>query len=200
MFFSAWTIVAALTACSDARPSTPPPTQGDPLAEQARFDRERQPQLVVAAMALRPCQHVADVGAGTGLLTVHLARAVGPCGRVVATDVDPQVLDLMKSRLDATGLGDLVEQRQVPPDEPGLGTESFDAILLSEVDHHLRDATAWLRLAAARLAATGVLVITNRVYNRAKALAAAAAAGLRLRTETSPSPSHFIAVFERPPA
>jgi precorrin-6B methylase 2 len=190
----------ALGGCTRGGDAPPPPAgQGDPALEQARYDRERQPDALLAAMGLRACQHVADIGAGTGLMTVHLARTVGPCGQVVATDVDADVLELMKSRLDAAGVGGWVERRQVPPDEPGLGNESFDAILLSEVDHYLRDAAAWLRLAAARLSATGVLVITNRVYHRAKALAAATAAGLRLRAESSPSPSHFIAVFERPP-
>src|SRR3990170_4590508 len=46
---------------------------------------------------------VADVGAGSGLLTVPVARAVGPTGRVYATDVNAQRLEeLKKAASDAT--------------------------------------------------------------------------------------------------
>jgi tRNA A58 N-methylase Trm61 len=57
------------------------------VAEQARFDRDRRPDRVVAALGIGRGDAVADLGAGGGLMTVHLARAVGPTGRVVATDM-----------------------------------------------------------------------------------------------------------------
>ena len=67
--------------------------------EQARFDAERRPDKVVEALGIKPGSRVADVGAGSGLLTVHLARAVAPNGKVVATDVDGAVLELLAQRL-----------------------------------------------------------------------------------------------------
>src|SRR5438105_937186 len=63
--------------------------------QQARFDRERNPQDVVKAAGIHDGSRVADIGAGTGLLTVHLARAVRPNGHVVATDIDAEVFDRM---------------------------------------------------------------------------------------------------------
>jgi NAD(P)-dependent dehydrogenase (short-subunit alcohol dehydrogenase family) len=60
----------------------------DSAREQARFDSERRPEKVVEALGIGPGSRVADIGAGSGLLTVHLARAVKPSGRVVATDID----------------------------------------------------------------------------------------------------------------
>ncbi|MEZ4367375.1 MAG: methyltransferase domain-containing protein [Kofleriaceae bacterium] len=208
-FSFALAAVVALAACRDAAPaaSAPPPlTAPGPVVsrrdagqvvddEQARFDQDRRPDQVVLALAIGPGDRVADVGCGTGLLTVHLARAVGPTGKVVATDIDGAVLDLMRARLAAAGVDGAVEPRRVDPDEPGLAPDTFDAILLAEVDHYLGDAAAWLRTAARQLAPDGRLVLTNRVYHRAKALAAAEAAGLRLVSESSPTTSHFIAVF-----
>ena len=43
---------------------------------------------VVSALKLQPGQTVADIGAGSGLLEVPLAKAVGPRGRVYAVEID----------------------------------------------------------------------------------------------------------------
>jgi 2-polyprenyl-3-methyl-5-hydroxy-6-metoxy-1,4-benzoquinol methylase len=205
-------VVAAAAGCdrSPAKgPATKPavePGQGTGSTvtrdqdEQSRFDRERRPDLIVAALGLGPGKHVADIGAGSGLLTVHLARAVLPDGKVVATDIDAAVLDLLAARLHAAGVDQVVERRVVKEDDPGLEAGQYDAILLSEVDHYFADPVAWLRAAAPALKPNGRLVITNRIHHKAQSLAAAQKAGLILVQVTSPIPSHFIAIYNRPGA
>lgn len=167
----------------------------DTAREQARFDADRRPEKVVEALAIGPGSRVADIGAGSGLLTVHLARAVRPNGRVVATDIDGAVLDLLQSRLAAVGLTNLVERRVVDAEHPGLEPGAYDAILLAEVDHFITDEVAWLREATKALKPGGRIVISNRIHHRQKSMAAARSAGLRLLTESTPVPTHFIAVF-----
>jgi cyclopropane fatty-acyl-phospholipid synthase-like methyltransferase len=170
----------------------------DTQREQARFDAERRPEKVVEALGIGPGSRVAEVGAGSGLLTVHLARAVKPNGKVVATDIDGAVLDLMNARLQAAGLADLVERRVVGADTPGLEPGQYDAILLAEVDHYFSDEVAWLKAATAALKPTGRIVISNRIHHRTKSMAAAQKAGLQLESESTPVPTHFIAVFVAP--
>ena len=41
---------------------------------------------------------VADIGAGSGYYTVRLARAVGPAGKVFATDIQPGMLERLRTR------------------------------------------------------------------------------------------------------
>ena len=168
--------------------------------EQAKFDAERRPEKVVEALGIGPGSHVADIGAGSGLLTIHLARAVAPNGKVVATDVDGAVLDLLMQRLRAAGLANVVERRVVQPDTPGLEAGAYDAILLAEVDHYFSHPVEWLREAAKALKPGGRIVISNRMYHQAKSLASARMAGLELVSESTPVPSHFIAVFVVPGA
>ena len=165
--------------------------------EQQRYDEERRPELVITALGLQPGARVADVGAGSGLMTVHLARAVAPGGTVVATDVDGAVLDLLAERVRRARLDTSVaiERRVVAPATPGLEDGQYDAVLLAEVDHYFDDPVAWLTAAAKALKPTGRIVITNRTYHRTQSLANAARAGLVLVTESTPIPSHFIAVF-----
>lgn len=175
------------------------PSQGSSAAsgdeEQARFDAERKPEKLVEAMAIGPGSKVADIGAGSGLITVHLARAVAPGGKVVATDIDGSVLDLLKQRLEAAGLGGVVERRVVAADAPGLDDGGYDAILLAEVDHYFPDPVKWLTSAASALKPGGRIVISNRIYHRAQTMDAARKAGLVLKSETNPVPTHFVAVF-----
>lgn len=163
--------------------------------EQERFDAERRPDKVVEALAIKPGSVVADVGAGSGLLTVHLARAVAPNGKVVATDVDGAVLELLTQRLKAANLANVVETRVVGADTPGLEAGTYDAILLAEVDHYFTDPAAWLREAGKALKPGGRIVISNRIYHHAQSMASAKKAGLVLIEETTPVPTHFIAVF-----
>ena len=170
----------------------------DTEREQARFDSERHPEKVVEALGIKPGSKVADVGAGSGLLTVHLARAVKPGGKVVATDIDEGVLELMQARLQAAGLADYVERKVVAADTPGLEKHEYDAILLAEVDHYFSDPVLWLKTVAESLKPGGRLVISNRIHHRAKSIAAATKAGLRPVSESTPVPTHFIAVFEVP--
>ena len=166
--------------------------------EQARFDAERRPDKVIEALALEPGSRVADVGAGSGLLTVHLARAVAPNGKVIATDVDGTVLGLLAQRLKAAKLDGVVETRVVAADTPGLEPATYDAILLAEVDHYFTDPAKWLREASMALVPGGRIVISNRIYHRAQTMAAAKKAGLELQSESTPVTSHFIAVFVVP--
>jgi predicted O-methyltransferase YrrM len=164
-------------------------------AQQSRFDQDRRPDLVVAALDLTPGEVVADVGAGTGLMTTHLARAVGPGGRVVATDIDATVLAMLDARLAAAGLDGRIERRVVAPGAPGLERAGYDAILLAQVDHYLGDRVAWLRAAIPALRPGGRVVITNRLHHRRAALEAAARAGLRRLSESTDAPGQFIAAF-----
>lgn len=193
---SALLLVVVATALGCGSKDVEPATNGSNAArEEAQFDAERRPDLIVTALGVKPGSRVADIGAGSGLLTVHLARAVAPNGRVIATDIDGGVLDLLAQRLKAAGLSQVVERRVVDADKPELEDGAYDAILLAEVDHYFKDPAQWLREVTPALKPGGRIVISNRVYHRAQSMAAAKKAGLVLKSESNPVSTHFIAVF-----
>jgi ubiquinone/menaquinone biosynthesis C-methylase UbiE len=198
--------IALASGCDRTAPA-PSPSNGSATAplrlddnnrEQARYDQERRPDLIVAAAGIQPGQVLADVGAGSGLLTVHLARAVGATGKVVATDIDRAVLDLLSARLQAANIVNIVEPRIVTADTPGLEESTYDIVLLAEVDHYFSDPVAWFVTAQKALKPGGKMVVSNRIHHRTQALAAAKKAGLVLISETTPVPSHFVAIFQLP--
>ena len=188
-------LLCVLMACGGGKDADPAANGSGVAREQTQFDQERRPELIVAAMGIGPGARVADIGAGSGLLTVHLAKAVAPNGKVIATDTNKEVLGMLDRRLARAGLENIVEGRTVDPDKPGLEAGTYDAILLSEVDHYFTDEVKWLRDVTPALKPGGRIVISNRVHHRAQALDAAQKAGLVLKSETNPMPTHFIAVF-----
>ena len=159
---------------------------------------DRRPAAIVEALRLSPGAHVADIGAGPGALTLHLARAVGPTGRVVATDIDAGSLNHLATRIADAGFEDIVEPRLVQGDTPELEDNAFDLILVADVDNAFRDREAWLRAASRALRAGGRIAISNKHEHKAAALAAARAAGLSLVAVTDPVDSRFLAIFTRP--
>jgi predicted methyltransferase len=175
--------LSMLVACKDAQLEK----------AQASFDRYRRPDLVMTALALKPGDAVADVGAGRGYLTHRLAAAVGARGRVVATDVDFAALQ----QIGPTRAGEAaIELRKVPPDEPSLEPRAYDLILLSEVDHLLPDRAAWLRRAAAALKPGGRIAVVNRRPFHAALVRAAADAGMRVTAERDEIPAYFVVFLE----
>ena len=187
--------VAMLVACGGKKTDVPAAGSDDSAREQAKFDADRKPEKLVEALAIGPGAHVADIGAGSGLLTVHLARAVAPNGKVTATDIAAPVLELLRQRVDRMGLGKQVETKVVAANHPELEAGQYDGIVIAEVDHLFPQPDQWLAEAKAALKPNGRIVIENRTYHRAQSEAAAKKAGLTLVSESNPMPTHFIAVF-----
>lgn len=101
------------------------------LSRDERWLEER-PELLLDALSISPGMTVADVGAGTGFMTVQLAQRVGRRGLVVATDLQKDMLDAILSRPD---LPRNVMTILSTPNNPNLPPNTFDLILLVDVYH-----------------------------------------------------------------
>jgi ubiquinone/menaquinone biosynthesis C-methylase UbiE len=53
------------------------------------------PPTMIGRLGLHHGMHVADLGSGTGLFTIELAKAVGPTGRVFALDQSEEMRQVM---------------------------------------------------------------------------------------------------------
>lgn len=121
-------------------------------------DAWQRPDEVVRALRLAPDAMVADLGAGTGYFTVRLARAV-PQGRVLAIDIEPDMLDWVKRRAAHAGLAN-VETVLASPDDPHLAT-NVDLVLIVDTYHHLSNRSAYFRALASHLSAHGRVAIVD---------------------------------------
>lgn len=115
---------------------------------------------VVAAMKLQPGQTVADIGAGTGLFEVPIARAVGPAGRVYAVDIDAGFFPEIRKRVaDAkvTNVDTVLGQFT----DPALPARNIDVALFHDVMHHIERRPEYLKTLASYLAPAARIVIVD---------------------------------------
>ena len=67
-------------------------------------DEWQQPDRVMDALGIADGSRVADLGAGGGWFTTRLARRVGPNGIVYAEDIQREMIESIRRRVDREGL------------------------------------------------------------------------------------------------
>jgi predicted methyltransferase len=121
-------------------------------------EAEENPDLAVSLLKIKPGMTVADIGAGVGYYSIRFAAKTGPKGKVYATDLQPEMLRLMRLRL---------EQEKVSNVEPVLGTEteselpdnSIDMAVLVDVYHEFSEPRKMLASLRKALKPDGRLVL-----------------------------------------
>ncbi len=110
--------------------------QGAAWLEREEREREERTDLLLPELALKPGMVVADIGAGTGYIARRMATLVGPSGVVYAVDVQPEMVEMLKSLAARAGLA------QVKPmlggvDDVRLPAASVDLAIMVDVYHEL---------------------------------------------------------------
>jgi len=102
--------------------------------ERPEREREERTARLLEMLQVEPGSVVADIGAGSGYFTRRLAGLVGDDGRVLATDIQPEMLEILRQGLIAEGIEN-VEPILGRVDDAGLAPASVDLILLVDVYH-----------------------------------------------------------------
>ena len=103
---------------------------------------------------------VADLGCGLGYFTLALADLVGPSGRVVAVDVQSQMLERTRRRAQRRGLDARIEFHQCSHESLGL-TGVFDFVLAFWMFHEVRNRRGFLGEVRSVLGPDGCLLIAE---------------------------------------
>jgi SAM-dependent methyltransferase len=133
--------------------------EGAPWLDRAEREQEERPDLLVKELHLMSGMTIADIGAGSGYLTKRMAPIVAP-GRVLAVDVQPQMVELLKSLSVQPGLGNIVPILG-SPDDSRLPAESIDLGVMVDVYHELAYPYEVVRSIIAALKPGGRLVFVE---------------------------------------
>lgn len=100
------------------------------LRRGAQIVTPKDAALLIYLAGVRPGARVVEAGAGSGALTIALAVAVGPGGRVTTCDRRADFLEVARRNVERAGLADRVEFQERDVARDGLGVSAVDSVLL----------------------------------------------------------------------
>ncbi len=104
-----------------------------------RPERESEEHLtqMVDSLKLVPGMAVADIGAGSGVISIKLAERVGPTGTVFAVDIQDEMLSVLSKKLDQLGIKNVKPVRGMEK-TTNLKPSTVDLALMVDVYHEFR--------------------------------------------------------------
>ena len=118
------------------------------------------PDHVVELLDVSEGMTVVDLGAGGGYFACRLSRDAGSRGKVIATEVNPRAIRMLRKRVKREQLANVAVVR-APANEVGVAARSADRILVVNVWHHLPNRKRYAARLARTLAPGGKLVIVD---------------------------------------
>ena len=177
--------------------------------ERDNREKEEAPSKAIALLELAPDAVIADIGAGSGYYSFRIAPKV-PRGRVVAVDIQPEMLDFLKKESARLAIGN-VQPHLGAIDDVKLPPDSLDAALKVDAYHefdHPVEMLASLRLALKpkgriylleyRAEDPKVPIKPHHKMSEAQARKEFEAAGFRFVANKPGLPWQHLLIFEKP--
>lgn len=174
-------------------------------------DAWQKPAELMKVMQIQLGMTVADLGAGTGYLLPHLCRAVGPKGKVLALDIEANMVRYMEERIGREKLA-CASAKKVALDDPQLTADTVDRIVILDTWHHVADRVAYAKKLLRSLALGGAIYIVDFTKDAPhgppkhhrltpqQVVAELTEAGLFAEVVSSTLPDQYVVVGRRPAA
>ncbi len=111
-----------------------PGGQGADWLERSSREEEERLTLLVKSLQLTPGEVIADIGAGSGVISLRMSEQVLPDGKVMAVDVQDEMLERLKANCKKFGIKN-IEPVKGTQYETGLKPASVDLAIMVDVYH-----------------------------------------------------------------
>jgi ubiquinone/menaquinone biosynthesis C-methylase UbiE len=113
---------------------------------------------VLSLLSLKSGMIVADIGAGSGLFSRPLAKAVAPAGKVYAVDIQQDLLDYINQRDQEENIHN-IQTVLGEFGDPKLPARDVDLAFINDVLHHIQNRAAYLKVLGSYTKANGRIAI-----------------------------------------
>ncbi len=134
--------------------------EGAPWLIRETRELEENPSVVLEQLGLKPGMVVCDLGCGNGFYTLAMAQKVAPGGKVLAVDIQPEMLQLLSRRSAETKL-DNIDMILSTVVDPNLADNSVDLLLLVDVYHEFSHPVQMLAAIRKALKKDGVIALVE---------------------------------------
>ncbi len=108
--------------------------QGIAWLERPEREDEERLSMLVESLKLEPGMVVADIGAGSGVIATRMAKVVAPDGKVMAVDIQKEMLRALEFKCRQLGIENVVPVLGTIK-SPNLDPESIDLAIMVDVYH-----------------------------------------------------------------
>ena len=122
---------------------------------------------VLSKLDLKPGMVIADIGAGSGLFSRPLAKAVAPAGKVYAVDIQQDLLDHINQRDREENIRN-IQTVLGEYDDPKLPARNVDLAFINDVLHHIQHRAAYLKALGTYMKPSGRIAIIEMDKNDPK--------------------------------
>ncbi len=131
---------------------------GAPWLVRENREEEERPSEVLKQLGLKPGMVVCDLGCGNGFYTLMMASKIAPNGKVLAVDIQQEMLHLLKLRSESEGIAN-VEPILGTIVDPKLPKGTVDLVLLVDVYHEFSHPEQMLQALRESLSPTGQIAL-----------------------------------------
>jgi ubiquinone/menaquinone biosynthesis C-methylase UbiE len=108
--------------------------QGASWLERPTRVKEEEPAKLIKALDVKPGMVIADVGAGSGYHAFLLSPLVGPKGKIIASDIQPEMIKMIEDKAKMKKVTN-IETVNGTNQDPKLPEAKVDLIIMVDVYH-----------------------------------------------------------------
>src|SRR5262245_8045029 len=157
---AAFLSIAPQQTATKRQPAPVMSAQGADWLVRPQRIQEEQPDRMLQALEIKAGAVVADVGAGVGYHAWRLSEIVGPAGKVIAEDIQPEMLRMLTANIRDRGLKN-VEAVLGSEKDPRLPSGQVDLVLMVDVYHEFSDPVAMMQNIKRSLKPGGRIVLVE---------------------------------------